>query len=236
MAFYGMARFASRFARRAVRSIIRRKPSRPFVRRPRRVGRKTANKVHTFVRLCDKDTKYPNNAGPSIITETGSDQNLAYTFMLDNVVNPTDFTNLYDSYRINKVQLMLEPAYDQSAQVNNLNPAVKKIRVVHDYNDANILSQEDDYLEYANCKSYSPWSRRGIKITLYPKVNNTIEDQGGNNAFTFMNSNRLWLNIANDQVPHFGIKIFIPGGLSTAETGLLFRVRAKFWLSMKSSK
>lgn len=210
------------------------------LRRRRRVMRrnfkKTCNKVHTFVRWCDKDSTY-GAYGPNLITETAANQHLSYQFTLDQVSAASDFTNLYDAYKINKIQLFLEPSYDQSAAVNSLNPAVKNLRVVHDYNDAAQLTNEDDYLQYGNCKSYNPWSKRGIRITLYPKINNVIENVGGvATAFSSMNSNRQFLNIATDEIPHFGIKIFIPAGLSTVETASLFRVRAKMWLSMRGTK
>jgi len=236
MAFYGMARFASRFARRAIRGLVRRRPARAFVRR-RRVGRKTQNKVHSFVRWCDKDTTY-SSTGPNTISETGVNQNLSYSFTLDNLVNPTDFTNLYDMYKINKITLYLESAYDTTASGSALgNPNSQKIRVVHDYNDNNPLTQEDDYLEYGNCKSYHPWSRRGIKITLYPKINNAIENVGGGpSAFTSFSSSKHWLNIVDDEVPHFGIKMFIPGNLVSVEEVRLFKVRAKYHISLKNSK
>lgn len=205
--------------------------------RKRRIYRrkKIANKIHTFCRYADKNTTYPDANGPNLIVEKGVDQNLSYTFKLDNVVNPQDFTNLYDQYRINKVQLMLEPLWDQAGNGSGLNQN-RRIRVVHDYNDANPLTQEDDYLEYSNCKSYFPWSKRGIKITLYPKIANIVENAGGAaTAFTTMNSNRVWLNIADDEVPHFGLKIFVPGSMAPVDLQM-FTVRAKFWLSMKNSK
>jgi len=236
MAFYGMARFASRFARRAVRTMVRRpKTFRP--RRPRVMRKKTANKVHSFVRWCDKDTQFGSLSPTGIINETGSDQHQSYEFRLSNLVNVTDFTNLYDMYKINKIQLMLEPVFDQTA-VSNVVGAIairsKKVRVVHDYNSNDALTDEDEYLEYANCKSYSPL--RTIKITLYPKLNNKVEGNLGTDAYTSFNSNKVWLNIANANVPHFGLKVFIPEDISSAEGLQLFRVRAKYWISLKNSK
>lgn len=231
MAFYAAARFASRFARRAVRSMVRRKPARPFVRRLRRVGRKTANKVHSFVRWCDKDTQFGSNSPTGLINETGSDQHQSYEFRLSNLVNVSDFANLYDMYKINKIQLMLEPAFDQTSTQSPVLRS-KKIRVVHDYNSNNPLTDEDDYLEYANCKSYSPL--RTIKITLYPKLNNKVEGNLGTDAYTTMSN--VWLNMGNIDVPHFGIKIFVPEDIVNVEGVLLFRVRAKYWISLKNSK
>lgn len=212
---------------------------RKFAVRRRRYGRrrfrKTVNKIHTFVRWCDKDTTY-GIYGPNTITETGATQHLTYQFKLDNVAGVSDFTNLYDGYKINKVQLFLEPQYDQAQGVGSAGPISKKIRVVHDYNDATPLSDEDEYLQYGNCKSYFPWSRYGIRITLYPKINNIVENVlGGANAFTSMNSNRQFINIASDELPHFGVKMMIPGGMLANET-VAFRVRAKMWLSMRGTK
>jgi len=231
-----MARFASRFARRAVRSMVRRKPARAFVRRPRRVGRKTANKVHSFVRWCDKDTQFGSNS-PSggIISETGSDQHQAYEFRLSNLVNVSDFSNLYDSYKINKIQLMLEPVWQSNGSfVTSLNIQSRKIRVVHDYNSGNVLANEDDYLEYSNCKSYSPL--RTIKITLYPKLNNKVEGNLGTDAYTSIPSNKVWLDMGATNVPHFGLKVFIPEDIANVEQVPLFRVRAKYHISLKNSK
>lgn len=205
-------------------------------RNRRRIGyrRKTQNKVHSFVRWSDKDTRFPGTNGPSVIAEQGIDQNLAYSFKLDNVVNPSDFTNLYDMYKINKVVLYLEPTSNQT-NAPNAAPTNVSIRVVHDYNDANPLTQEDDYLEYSNCKSYRPIRSGAIRITLYPKINNTVENAGGTNAFTSFASNKVWLNIADDEVPHFGIKMFIPANITTVNS-TIFKVRAKFHLSFKNSK
>jgi len=209
---------------------------RRFARR-RRYGKKTMNKVHTFVRWCDKDTTY-GEKGPNAISETLTDQHLAYQFRLDNLSGVNDFVNLYDAYKINKIQLHLEPLADQAAYgVGGNGPINRKVLVVHDYNDANPLTDEDDYLQYASCKRYVPFTRKGIRITLYPKINNIIENVGGAaTGYTSMSSNKQFLNIATDEVPHFGIKMMIPAGLFvTAETPL-FRVRAKFWVSMRGSK
>jgi len=213
---------------------------RKFLRRRRKFMRrrvkKTANKIHTFVRWCDKDTTYGDN-GPNTISETGNDQHLTYQFRLDNLTSVSDFTNLYDGYKINKVMLFLEPTFDQSQFTSTLPLFSRKIRVVHDYNDATPLSDEDEYLQYGNCKAYAPFSRYGIRITLYPKLNNVLENVGGiASAFSSMNSNRQFLNIATDQVPHFGVKVFIPSGLTTSENAVMFRVRAKMWVSMRGTK
>lgn len=207
-------------------------------RRARRVYRKkTQNKVHTFVRWCDKDATYVTaELGPNSILSKATDQNLTYQFKLDNVVNPQDFTNLYDSYKINKIQLFLEPTANQTNTPVNY-PVQRKIAVVHDYTDANPLTQEDDYLEYANCKRYNIVRNNAIKITLFPKIKNIIENvDGAATAYTSLSSNKVWLDMDNDEVPHFGLKIFVPASVLGSNEDQIFRVRAKYWISCKNSK
>lgn len=204
--------------------------------RKRVYRKKTQNKVHSYIRWCDKDSTYvTSELGPNSISETLADQHLTYQFKLDNIVNPSDFTNLYDQYKINKIQLFLEPTANQTgAPVNN--PVQRKLAVVHDYTDATPLASEDNYLEYSNCKRYNAIRNNAIKITLYPKIKNVVENVGGQtNAYTTMNSNRVWLDCDNDEVPHFGLKIFVPANISS-NASPLFRVRAKFWLSFRNSK
>lgn len=231
-----MYRTGFRMARAIARpSRIRAAFRKPYLRRPKVYRRKkTANKVHSFVRWCDKDTQFGTNSPTGTINETGNDQHQSYEFRLTNLVNVSDFTNLYDMYKINKIQLLLEPAWDQTVVSGTTVIRNKKIRVVHDYNSNEALTDEDQYLEYANCKSYNP--QRTVKITLYPKLNNKVEGNLGTDAYTSFNSNKVWLNIANANVPHFGLKVFIPEDIVNTEGVLLFRVRAKYWISLKNSK
>lgn len=230
-----MARFATRLARPMSR-LARRLP-RAFRRaRPVRRFKKTQNKVHSFIRWGDKDTSY-GIYGPNAIAEQTFDQHLSYQFSLSNVVNPSDFTSLYDMYKINKITLHLEPTRTSTGLISNtgsLHYTNKKLRIVHDYNDGDLLTQEDDYLEYSNCKSYS--ALRNIVITLYPKLNNKIEDVNDGDAFTSVNSNKVWLRTASTTVPHFGLKVFIPAEISNVNEAPLFKVRAKFHISLKNSK
>lgn len=209
-------------------------------RRKRRFGRKrygrkkTQNKVHTFVRWCDKDTQYPGASGPSAISETGANQNLAYSFKLDNVVNPSDFTNLYDRYRITKVVLHLTRFRNSTGDATS-SPYNRKILVVWD-DDANVLTQEDDYLEFGNCKRYNIIGNGDIKLTLYPKLSAPLLNAGGSvNAYQSIPSSKQWLKIEDDDIPHFGLKIFVPGQVAPEGYGL-FQVRAKFWMSFKNSR
>lgn len=203
--------------------------------RKRYAKKKITNMIHRYVRWGDKDTSYPATAtGPSLILSGTGQQHLTYSFNLRNVVNAVDFTSLYDQYRINKVTIYLERFWNKTADIVSGQPNNRKIRVVHDYNDNNALTNEDEYLEYSNCKSYNAVANGTIKIVLYPKVAQVIENVGGTQGFNAVASNKMWLNTVDDQVPHFGIKIFVPENIIPSQP--LFYVRTKFDLSFRNSK
>ena len=50
---------------------------------------------------------------------------------------------MYDQYRINKITLYLERYWNSTSQASSVFPNNNKIRVVHDYNDNNPLTQEE---------------------------------------------------------------------------------------------
>lgn len=221
-----------RYSRR--RLIRRRRPMRML--KAVRPYKKITNFVHRFVRWTQAVTSFPTpETGPVFINSQNISQHFSYSFALRNAVNAVDFTALYDQYRINKVTMYLERQLNQTGAITVNNPNNQRIRVVHDYNDNNLLTSEDDYLEYSNCKSYQVVGGGAIKIVLYPKVANELENVSGGTAFEAKSSKKVWINTVDDQVPHFGVKIFVPSFV-TSEGITLFRVRVRYDLSFKNSK
>lgn len=181
----------------------RKSMSRRKIRRTGRKAKKVQNQVHNFRRsdiLLD-------------ILSTTTNRNLAYSFSLSDLPNATEIKALYQQYKIKKIVLTFEPSYNQNALgfwlVTTSSQALPKkfVRVVHDYEDANALANEADYLQYANCRNFVHGQK--FKVVLYPKVINYVENSGG--AATGANPvPSPWLDTDTDTVPHFGIKAFIP--------------------------
>lgn len=219
------------------RRLVRRK----YVRRRRsmlkavRPYRKITNQVHRYLRWAQSNAYFPDSTvGPNLILSKNTNQHFSYSFNLRNVVNSVDFQSLYDMYKINKVTIYLERLQTQNIMQNS--SFNKFVRCVHDYNDNNILTSENEYLEYSNCKSYPIVGQRPIKITLYPKIANKVENVLGGTGFQAIASSKTWLNTVNDQIPVFGIKLFIPSFTLQPEDTPLLQVRVKFDMSFKNSK
>jgi len=187
------------------------------------VGRKLANAIHTFRK----------QVVLSAIAETGSDQHLAYQFNLDQLQEESEFQNLYDSYRIKKIILNLEPQFS-GTNTKDVAPYQKWIRVVHDYDDVTPLTSQNQYLEYAGCKSHLAATSRIIRIPLYPKIQVINQTSGGSGNVTRPVA-PAWIPTASDQVDHLGLKIFVPT-LGLSQGYGIFNVRATFVVQCKNSK
>lgn len=193
-----------------------------FGRSMYRGARNLANAVHTF----RKSVMLSN------ITDTGSIQHLGYQFNLDQLAEEADFQSLYDSYKIKKIILSLEPQF--SGTNASAAPYQNWLRVVHDYDDITPLTTQNQYLEYAGCKSHLVTQPRIIRIPLYPKIQTINQTSGGTGLIT-RPVKSTWLPTASDLVDHLGLKIMVPScGLSVGS--VLFLVRATFVIQMKNSK
>lgn len=124
-------------------------------------------------------------------------------FNLSSVVNPTDFTNLYDQYRINAVLLEMKWSIDNipGASEKVLNPPM--LRYYRDYDDANNPTDEQ-LKENAKTKSLSMSPNRVYKIMIKPAVLNEVRSTG--TTVNFQVKWKPWLDCADTTTPHRGLK------------------------------
>lgn len=200
--------------------------SKSFVKRAVRTMtypiRKISNLIHTF----RKEFTLPS------IVSTGADQNLVYQFTANTLPEWPNFIELYDQYLINKIVLTFEPTFSGS---NNpaIAPLQRWMRIVHDYDDANPLTTEDQYLDYVNCRSRLCSNNRIIRAVLYPKVLKPTYILGG--SFQTQPAKSGWLDTDSYTVPHLGLKVFVPNTLQPVGN-TMFSVRATYFLKLKNSR
>lgn len=209
-------RSRSRSVRRAKRRYVRN--LRKYSRRSR-INRSTAYHLYRRTVLVEE-------------LNDGGGVHKAWDFKLSNLVNYSDFTNLYDAYKIKKVILRIEPTSDGNDLYNIGTLSNKFIRVVHDYDDAGVLTAEADYFEYQNMKSY-PACGGVIKITLYPKVAGMTYRGVATTGYSQIRPPFLDTASSAD-VPHYGIKAYFPGIGQSGKLG--WRIFATYIFICKDSR
>jgi len=218
-----MARKYSSYRRRLTR---RRRPTmRRRMRRPRLYKAiRPQNQIHQFKRTFLKGTWTLNN-----LTDTF----VAYTFKLSDLPNYTEFTNLFDRFRIVKVAVHLIPQWTNNdlnpvTSMEKVNPAIYS--VVDTTEDAAPTALTEMY-EYSNLKI----TRGGRIHTRYfsPAVlTNAFE---GVAATAYIPKWKQWITTDDYATPHYAIKL-AGDKTQTSSNNFTVRVMMSYYIQCKNVK
>lgn len=212
---------------------ITRKQNRRFNRRMMLGNPK--QKVYYFKRHVDLSTLVAGN--------DAAFTNYSLEFKLSDVPNYTEFTALYDNYRINAVKVSFIPVYNISSMfvlrtTDDYVPTLSSTKGLPyftrtysciDYTDDNELATGDNYRQYANCK-VKPICKIH-KRYLKPRVLMDIGEAGSVNPIR-----NPWLASETPSVPYYSLKFGwepLPTG-SVASGDAVFKVEAVYYMSFKT--
>lgn len=193
----------------------RRRVKRSYRRRfKKRAARKSQ---YFFTRYADFSTIVCNN-----ITDTLGSIN----FSLNDVPSYTEFTALYDMYKINAVKIIFLPQMTSNISVSSVNNPYANTRFFSclDFNDSTAPTSIDDVRQYQNAK-FTPILKRH-KRYLRPKI---LDSTGYNPV-------NPWISTASPSVIYYGLKYAIENTNATVGTTFEYSVEVKFYLSFKNVK
>lgn len=179
------------YPRRTYRRRRRTRRSRRMMRRPRRTLSTRSLNIHHFKRTITFDP---------IISQT-TDSFGSYAFQFNQLPNFSEFIQLYDSYRINKMVIKYVP------NINSANAGSTPMCQFHsvlDYNDATPLTLLTSAFEYQNWKM-----TRGAKVhtrTLTPAILDGVGNAGGVTPSFVKPAYKQWIATSSANIPHFGLK------------------------------
>lgn len=216
-------------------------------RRPKRVGRpawarkrvmrrRPAPRVYFFkrtFRVGDAIVSY--NATTGI---TSPIQN-ALSFSLSQVPGSTEFTTLFDQYMIKGVRVNFQPLLTEGI-ASSLSGSTNvwgfpKMSTVIDYDDTTVPATEDVLLQYGSLKQTGSFKEH----TRYfkPKVRIASFDSGAAVTANVVKGNQ-WIDVANPNVPHYGLKVFHPGpiasGTPVTSSSIAYSIYATVYIACKN--
>lgn len=178
---------------------------------------KRGQKLYLFKRFCDYGEIYISSSTPYFG---------AYNFSLSDLPNSTEFTSLYDMYKINCVKITFLPQQTQSISIgaiNNPNASARFFSVI-DYNDGTIPTSLDELRQYQSCKM-TPILRPHKRVIFKPKILDS-------NGFSIS----PWMSTSSPSANYFGLKIAVEPMDSTTTTTMTYTVEAKLYMSFKQVK
>lgn len=184
-----------------------------------------------------------------VTTESQDHLNLAFgattlgfgkAFRLSHITGVTDFSTLFDQYKITNVQvnirLITNPdsttPLDQTsgAQSANFYP---KLWFCHDYDDSSSPASLNQFREREGVKCLVMEPNKIVKYNVKPHVRMTGHGDLINWAYSPTAS--PWIDMANTSVDHYGFKmVFDAEGLAAAAANLwMIKVDYKYFLEFK---
>jgi hypothetical protein len=175
------------------------------------------DKTYTFVRTVQLT--------PLSVT-TAMDTTFAYTFTLAGFPDSTDFTNLFDQYRIGIVRVAFFPQGAASAVINStLGTAI-------DYDDS------ASGLSLGQLEEYSTFQLNSLQKTFW----RTFQPMAAQAAYSgvFTSFNRMpastWIDCGSPSVLYYGLKGQIPASTISGGPFIVYNVSVSAVLQFKNSR
>lgn len=191
------------------------------------IGRRIAQPVQYF-----KRSVYLSG---NIVTSVTSDTFTNQFFALSNVPNYTEFTNLYDQYKINAVKVTLIPR-GNTAEITASSGASTVFQgqsvgvfSVIDYDDTAALANINEACQYQNMKMTRATQQHSRY--LKPRFNLLSITNQGTGATGASQNTRGWLDCDYINVPHYGVKWALQQNVNY---NLTYDVKIDYYLAFKN--
>lgn len=147
---------------------------------------------------------------------------------LSQVEVPSDFTNLFDRYKLTGVKATF--LYQISDAAAGGAAVLPTILYATDYDDDNVPAYSD-LRQKQNVKQRILTANRPFSIFYRPKVNTIVSS---NDAFAFgMTGVKGWIDAQQTAADHFGLKFSINNMYSTTSTNTQLEIKFTYYFSMK---
>lgn len=216
--------------KRTKRSYNLKRSRRPFSRRNRYgkfTRRKVAsrNTVHYF--------KRKSFAAIVIGTSGAPDKFGTAAYTLNGTQNPSEFTALFDRYKIKavKTEFVFQGPLASAVSVTTPHPTVYTLI---DYNDATTPTSVQGILEYGKTRMHvlGP-NRTSCSVYFRPKLLvGAIDASTGNLAGMYNPSSEPWISTANTYAQHYGLKYAIQGLAENYDVNIFHT----YYLAFRDSK
>lgn len=206
-------------------------PRAPATTRPRRYRRKNyrgrrktskkniklAKKVSYFTRHC------------ALVDFTISNTVFTYAsfnFSLNDLPNYSEFTSLYDMYKLNAVKITFLPQMTENVSSGSINNPYANTRFMSaiDYNDGTPPSSANEIREYQSYKM-TPILKRHTRYIRKPKLLDS-------NGFSIS----PWMSTAFPSPNYYGLKVAVEPMSSTSTLTMSYTVECKYYVSFKNVK
>lgn len=170
-------------------------------------------------------------------TTNGVSSCFAWKFKLEDVVAYTDFTTLFDQYKILGVQFKIDYISANNPNVSVGNIPIPEIYWVHDYDDDTPPADLQALQQYENCKYKKLTAEKQLTVFTRPKPSiNMFKSTGTGIGFAQPSRKQIpWMDCSYINIEHYGFKFIINNLSKTVDVNYI-RIQPKYYLGFKVAK
>lgn len=165
--------------------------------------------------------------------------NVPLSFNLNQLPAASEFTNLYDQYKISGIRVNCQPLLTEgiasAVSGSTLIYGFPKFSSVIDFDDTFTPVNEDVLLQYGSLKQTGAFKEH--KRYFKPRVRGAALDSGAVVAAA-TSLKAPWIDMSNPNVPHYGVKLFHPGpiasGTPLVSSSIGYSVYATLYIACKN--
>lgn len=151
------------------------------------------------------------------------------SFTLSSLPNSSEFTSLYNQYRITQIDLI----YEFSTHILPSSKAYPRLTFCVDYNDASNPSAESELLQYETAEVFQFGQvKHTFKRSFKPRVA-LAAYQGTFSGYTTAPES-MWLNCDNTSIQYYGIKEWVSNYNTVLASGATLTVYARYYMDFKA--
>lgn len=211
---------------------IQKKMRKPSYRR--KLKFKTARRRTAKTNLRQQVHYFKRYVGLGLINAdgTGNPQYGSLSFNLNQVPNVSEFTSLFDNYRISFVKLMFRLRTSPDAQLAN-NSAYPQMFIQRDYDDNTVPTSVNSVRESGRCILRTIRPDRYTVVKIRPATQNLVFNDTGSNT-VFVPKWKQWLDMSYPGVPYYGIKYAVD--TFSANTNNIIEIQAVYYFQCKDTR
>lgn len=168
-----------------------------------------------------------------------NDQGYAFSFAISDLPNSTEFTNLYDHYKLGMVEMIFELVTSSFTASPVESNALPTILITPDYDNATAPGSISVIQQYGQCERFTfSASKPTFSRRIVPRFPTAVVATTGGVIVGAGVATPGFLDCSYSSVPHYGLKFWISNyNVNTVgDTGIVINVSFRYHIDMRNTR
>lgn len=170
------------------------------------------------------------------LTSTTSFSSLLISFSLSSLPDVSEFTTLFDNYRVDKLVVRIIPQFTNATGGTSILDAYPgSLLTAIDFDGGTLTLTEDQFYSYDTCQITSPFATK--IITIKPRAELAVIDSTAAVVAAASSSRNQWFDFSNVNIQHHGVRVGVqPNTTLATGAGQIWFIYVDAFLTCRASR